>query len=788
MKTILLIKSSIRKNRSSSFTLCLLMLLATILLYNSLLVLLNLDSVIDDINEKNNGADFVALTRTEDTDTVEGIISSLDYFDYLESEASICGYGSIQNKKVENDAQNIGLIFLKENVQRSMSVIPLIDEGKVKSENYVIVPYSLKSIYGYQTGDQIEIELGGVKRTFTIYGFLQNVIFSTPTNVDQYLIYVSDDEFEYLSESVPEEFMHDYINVRLTEKGKDGDFEDEFIRRISAQEGINDSSTIGLSYELMKIGATATISIIVVIVVIFALLLLAISLIVIRFTIITHIEEDAKNIGAMEAAGFTSGMIRRALILQFIMLTVMGFILGILCSVVLSKSVTSIVTSSTGLYWVENFSLMSALVALIVIVLFVTLISTKVSGRIKKITPIIALRNGLSNHNFKRNYLPFASTKGNLHILIGLKQMLQSGKQNIAIGIVGFILSFAFIMAFTMQENFASADSPVANLVGLEQADIFISYASIEQEERILEKLKKYDELDFCMKNGFTNIVLTANGVEQSTTCNVGDDFEKLRIKTVFDGRYPIHDNEIVLSNFNATKLKVKVGDVVTIKGKDGNFEYVVVGINQHINHLGISATMTYDGMLRNTSSYYNASLDLYIKDGVNIDNFIQKLENDLGEDSNSILNKKIAYDNIFKSIADICTLICYILSSVIVIVITIILFYMVKVKIIRDKTLLGINKAIGFTTKQLMLQNVISFCTVMFISFFIGALIFVFTASPICTLMFSIANFKKFPLVLSGSTIIICIVALMLLSILLTTLISLRIKKVNPVEFFMEA
>lgn len=76
----------------------------------------------------------------------------------------------------------------------------------------------------------------------------------------------------------------------------------------------------------MKVGLSATIQIVMAILVMFAMLLILISMVVIRFSIASYIEEDIKNLGSMEAIGFTSSMIQKSFIAQFVLITTIGFL------------------------------------------------------------------------------------------------------------------------------------------------------------------------------------------------------------------------------------------------------------------------------------------------------------------------------------------------------------------------------------------------------------------------------------------------------------------------------
>ena len=129
----------------------------------------------------------------------------------------------------------------------------------------------------------------------------------------------------------------------------------------------------------------------------------------------------------------------------------------------------------------------------------------------------------------------------------------------------------------------------------------------------------------------------------------------------------------------------------------------------------------------------------------------------------------------------------CILLNLVVVLVVTLILFYMIKAKLAQDKTILGIQKAMGFTTRQLIVHQVISFCMVMLVSFVLAAVAFSLFSTSIFTLMFQGTEFKKCSLEISALTIVGTGIGLTIFVVVVTSLASLRIRKISPRQLFMD-
>ncbi|MDF2486196.1 MAG: hypothetical protein K0R46_2364, partial [Herbinix sp.] len=781
MKLLMLAKSSFRKNRSSAITLLFLIITATLFLYIGLHVLSNLGSFLDKKQEALNGADFVTFTPEVYSEYLSGVIGGMEQLESMEQESVIIYHtASIHNKKVQEKAQSIGIMLMNADADQSIQSLNIIGAVGTMTEDSIVVPYSLKSMLGYRVGDQIEVTFQDKVDTFSVYGFCEDIFFSTTANISFYKCYVPDRSFQKLRSSAGEMSQYSCIKTILKEGVSSKDFEGEYNNQVSINEDYDPSTTINLNYESMKVGTTMTINIIMMILVFFAALVIIISMVVIRFTVITHIEEDIKNIGSMEAIGFTNRMIQNALILEFLVITILGFVIGILISILCSDAVTNIISSSIGLNWHMEPGMISMLQSFAVITLMILIITIKVSRRIAKITPLMALRSGIDTYHFGKNHFPLEKSRGNLHLLLGLKQIFNNRKQSISISIIGTLMSFTIIFSIAMYFNFVQDENAFLRLVGMERADLAVVCYDEDYQ-------KVYDIAAATTGVGrslhYSNVSLTVQFGDQETSTNtfICNDYDKVAVSTIIEGRYPRHDNELVISTVNQKKLGAEIGDVISIISNDKNYDYMVVGISQHINNLGQSISITEKGMLRINSSYIPVSLYLYLDENVSVADTIELLEDELKDYSISIINMEDIFKTTLSSITQSLTMICITIGVITAFIVVLILYFLVKVKILRERNVIGINKALGFTTGQLILHNNIALGTIILVSTVLGSALAVLTVNPLCILMLSSVGISNANFIISPSLIGISIVLMEALTLITTTLVSVRIRKVNP-------
>jgi putative ABC transport system permease protein len=134
-------------------------------------------------------------------------------------------------------------------------------------------------------------------------------------------------------------------------------------------------------------------------------------------------------------------------------------------------------------------------------------------------------------------------------------------------------------------------------------------------------------------------------------------------------------------------------------------------------------------------------------------------------------------------SITQSISMICITIGIITAFIVVLILYYLVKVKILRERNLIGINKALGFTTGQLILHNNVSLGIVILISTLLGSALAVLTINPLCILMLSSVGIRNGSFFIPPSLIGISLIVMELLTLITTTLVSVRIRKVNPKE-----
>lgn len=783
MKLFLIAKNNIKSSLATSIILVLLVILSTFMMYTGIGVESQLNEFVDIKNERLNGADSTLLVGKSSLDKVITLLNQRDEVSQYEVHDSVY-YTSpkIRNITKQDKEKNLITIVLNANDPYEISQIPIIDEASEKLENGIIVPYILKTADHYETGDELEIKVDNHTHTYVIAGFYENVIFATPSNISMYQFFVNDSMFQTLREDVGESAKQSVINLRL-EGISSEEFERSFGLKFKSMTEENDFLQI-LSYDTFKEGTTMFVNILMVILIAFSLILLVIALVVIRFSIIVHLEKNIKNIGSLEAIGYTTKQIKYALLLEFFMLTLGGILAGLAIAILTSSPVGNIISASIGLQWIGNISGLGIIISIIINLLMIIIVTAMTVSKLKRITPLVALRSGIETHNFKRNYIPLEKSKLNLNLAIGIKGLLFNRKQNIVMSVIISLLTFACVYAIGMYYNFVIDDSALLNLVGVETSEIQMS-VDAKDYDKVIDKVKEMKEVTKVLDYNWEDMLLKNGEKESQVRLEITDDFSLLEIDTLMTGRLAEYENEIVVSNKTLADLGLELGDSVTVSSFGNEMQYLIVGVKQHISGLGKGASLTTEGVKRLKPNYKITMASIYLADGENVDAFIKKLNNEFSDVDKLIINIEESINTVMESFNGSVSALCIVCGGITIITVVLILLLLIKVKIIKEQKQYGIYKALGYTTSQLILHVGYSYLPVILLGGVIGLILGVLMSNPFSRMLLASNGIMKVNFIMPYQYIVFIPIGIVLISVVTILVSSLRIRRISPTKLF---
>ena len=180
------------------------------------------------------------------------------------------------------------------------------------------------------------------------------------------------------------------------------------------------------------------------------------------------------------------------------------------------------------------------------------------------------------------------------------------------------------------------------------------------------------------------------------------DDYSRKEMDAVYQGRYPLHSNEIVLAGHLTNMIEKTIGDAQA--------QFLITGLSQGSYMGGMNASIRYDGIIKLNPNFKQQSLQIYLNKDVNAGKFVENLENLYGDSLLSILDIDKNMELGTSVYTSIVSKVGIAILFVTIAVVTLVLYFVINSSVIRRKRELGIQKAIGFSTFQLMNQFSLGF------------------------------------------------------------------------------
>lgn len=732
-RTLLLTKSNLRKNRGTSVGLFLLMVIATCLIGISLLIFIDCyPSVSREALRLNGGDGYISITGDLEGFTDEKIAELFNddterhyaYHDLMLPNHPVqFGNGEvIINIDICDDAA----------FTRPMNTFEVITEDASITENYVYLPYQFNTSGGFSTGDIFEFKNSGKKYSYTVKGFT-NVVYGGCNNTASFALVLDNESYKEIWDDIHEEYENINIIYDLKDGVKDGKFRINLFNEIlkvnpgAVTQGydidgvISNRTFIGLIIAVSFLVATS--------------LIIAAVTMMLANSISNYIRENMKTLGALKAIGYTGKDIKSSLVIWFLIIAVLSSVIGIASAYLVMPLFASIIIGQMGVPYTVAFNPLATLIPVVFAVLFTLIVTFICANKISKILPIVAIREGVESHNFKKNHLPLSGSSLSVNLSLALKTFFGNMKQNvITFFVLGFMV-FCCVISLLLYENFSR--KPKLDILATEICAGVVA-ADYETRDEVLEYLGKRSDVTNIRE--IINMNVYYND-EESLFCYIVKDLSKMNNTGIcYKGRLPDYDNEIAVSGSFARAYGFEIGDEVKIDYGDNSFDYLITGFIQTTNNSGREAIFSYKAAdhimdIDSVPGWY--WFDLTDESDDNDEN-IAEVNRILEECEDKYGNHIISTMNFFKMIGGALTtfqsislMMLIVMCSISVAVIALILFLLIKSLVYHKRRDYGIYKALGYTSGSLMLQTALSFMPSVIASVIVFSIVSYNVANP---------------------------------------------------------
>ena len=580
------LKKDLKRKKAMNMILLLFIILATMFVSSSVNNIINVTTALDNYFEMANAPDYFVATMNKnlsvDIDETVGSASAVDRYAvenilFLSSDNFIFGDEDI----VINGGTNL--------VQSDIGMNYFLSDGSiletVKPGEFYMTE-GMADALGVDVGDRLTIELNGVSREFVLADKIKDALLgSNQLSITRYII--SEEDFEcFLSAENTEEY---YGGTLVYLYSSD-------MEKVSTQiKPIVDNSIRTMDRAFMEFCYIFDMIVVGVLLVV-SIILIAIAFVVLRFTISVTLSEEFREIGVMKAIGIGNFRIRGLYLVKYMGLSVIGATIGFALSFPFGEMLMSV--SSQSIIVGNQSPILINIFCTVLVIAVILLFCYECTDKVKKMTPIDAIRNGQTGERFrKKSLMSLGKSKLSVTPFLALNDIVSSPKRYGIISLTFFLcLSLLLILSATVSTM--NSDS-LATTFGWADCDIYIDSKigaeyMLEDGHEKLEKhlnnmeqtLAQNDIPAKCYQETMFNLPV-AFGENESNICIYQGTGTTMDMYEYTAGTVPQNTDEIAITRIAADKLNANIGDTVTIKTIDGDKEYMITGFFQSMNTQG---------------------------------------------------------------------------------------------------------------------------------------------------------------------------------------------------------
>ena len=589
-----ILKKDLKRKRAMNIILLLFIILATMFVSSSVNNIINVTTALDNYFEMANAPDYLAATMNKNLAVdIDETVSSASAVDSYATENIL--YLSTDNLifEDENLVSKVGTHLVHSDICMNYflsdgSILETVEPGEF------YMTEAKADALGVDVGDKLIIELNGVKREFVLAGKIKDALFG-PNQLSFTRYIISEEDFEcFLSAENTEEYYGGTL-VYI--------YSSDIKTALPQIKPLVNNSILTMDRAFMKFCYIFDM-IVVGILLVVSIILIIIAFVVLRFTISFTLSEEFREIGVMKAIGISNFKIRGLYLVKYMGLSIIGAAIGLALSFPFGEMLMS-ASSQTIIIGNQSPILVNILCAVLVIAV-ILLFCYGCTGKVKKMSPIDAIRNGQTGERFrKKSLMSLGKSKLPAIPFLALNDIVSSPKRYGMISLTFFLcLSLMLILSATVSTMNSGSLSAT---FGWADCDIYLDSKMIMEcmMEGGHEKLEKHlDDMEQtlaengipakCYQEIMFNLPVSFGENESNISIYQGTG-TTMDMYEYTAGTAPKNTDEIAITRIAADKLNANIGDTITIKTIDGDKEYIISAFFQGMNMQGIGIRLHSD-------------------------------------------------------------------------------------------------------------------------------------------------------------------------------------------------
>ena len=582
-----ILKRDIKRNKAIVITLFSFMVMAAFLVSGAISIITALSGSMEGLLKNTDSAHFAQLhAGTVEPEQIAAFAADHSRIikDYQIVELlNINGNNLFVNQDISEADSIMENSFVRQN--ESFDFLVDLDNRVVRlSPGEVAVPIYHMKKYNLAIGDNIRVAGSSFTQEFVIVAFVRDCLMN-PSIINSKRFLVSDSDWEHLSGNLGKiESM-----IEFQARSPEAAAEIEALYRAS---GLPQKGSV-MSFSLVKLINSMSDGITASVIILIAGLLIVISMLCLRFSILSTIQEDYREIGIMKALGLPEVKIRQLYMTKYLLISGLACCLGCLLSFLLRSVFLSDISLYMGKTEITPFTTLLPVSGALAICLTVAVFCRVILRCFSSIPAAEAMRSqSVRGDGLKPHFISLARCPvGNINIFLGVRDVLQKIKSYSLLCIVYAVCTFIMTVPYNLLHTISSP--AFVAYMGAGQCDLRIDLQHSGDIRERYEDMMKYLKQDVNVEK-YTAFytcrfpVAAADGTSRVISAEIGD-------FTVFPlpyscGRAPETEYEIALSAMNAEELGKQIGDTMTVIAGNEEMDLTVCGIYQDVTKGGKTA------------------------------------------------------------------------------------------------------------------------------------------------------------------------------------------------------
>lgn len=579
-----ILRKDLKKKKTMNIILLLFTILAAMFVSSGLSNVITVMNGTDYYLDKAGVGDYVVITMGKDNSMTNIIEKSKNVESYRVDD---CYWGSREQIKVNGKdpvMSNNNMVLQKicdDGIKFFDSDNELLD--KVKAGQVYVTAGFLKD-NDAKTGDVLEIDYHGTKKKYEIAGEMKDALLGSDMMGNTRFI-LSEDDMSAFEKTENDPYIGHIYYIDTTD-------EKALVSELSEAENVLFSggrSMIKMTYVMEMIVAM--------IVLVMSVCLCIVSFVLLKFVITFTINEEFREIGVMKAIGIRNIKIRSIYLVKYFAMSLMGGIVGLIAGIPFGNLLIASVSEKMVLS--NDFGTGLNIAGAVVVVLIMTGFAYLCTGKVKKSTPVDAIRSGATGERYgkKSKYSLKKSHFGNAFYM-ALNDVLSSPKRFKTI-ILSFFICSIFVFGVVEVTDTMLSDKLITTFG--KKSDVYITSDKFTKMEMIsesgnreLEELIKgvENDLDQLKMPGSCSVEVWYKYPVEFEDTSISVRFQQNKYTKASDYEYtegsaPQNADEVAITDIIANKLDAHIGDTITIDFGTEKRECMVVAYFQTMNQMG---------------------------------------------------------------------------------------------------------------------------------------------------------------------------------------------------------